>query len=526
MPLLGSLHRMGINPFFGIYSMQNPGDATHMIGVADQSGLGLPEKGYYFDEENQKIRQQYLAHIKNTLSLYGIRDAEKVAKQAYSVELKIAKFSLSALDQQDPVKTYNPIGKKALQKLTPDLDWNQYFAAIHFDSADRLDVVSPAYFKSLSSLIKKSTLSDLKDYLTWLVLKETSRFSTAAIQQEHFNFYNKTLNGTKDRQPQWKTCIATVDNSLGEALGQAFIEVAFGQESKDLADQMVLNVKTSLKEVVTKLDWMDDETKEGAFKKIAKLNQKIGFPKKFKSYSDLEVTNDSWFKNQLSSNAFSFDETIKKANLAVDRDTWGMTPPTDNAYYDATMNEIVFPAGILQAPLFNVHSSVAANYGATGATIGHEMTHGFDDSGSQYDEFGNLKNWWSEESAKVFKEKGQCLINQYSGYTTEDGTHLDGQLSIGENIADLGGLKIALAAFMKTHANIDNSEFKTFFLAYAQSWCGKYTDEAARTAINTDTHSLPKFRVNGVVSNLPEFEEVFQCKSGEAMAPKNRCSVW
>ncbi len=526
MPLLASLHRQGITPFFGMYSVQNPGGATHMIGVADQSGLGLPEKGYYFDDENQKVREQYLAHIQKTLALFGVRDAEKIAKDAYAFELKLAKFSLSAQDQQDPVKTYNPIGKKALQKLTPDMDWSQYFSAIHIDSADRLDVVSPVYFQSLSALIKKTALSDLKSYMTWYALKETARFSTAALQQEHFNFYNKTLNGTKERQPQWKTCISTVDNSLGEALGEAFIKVAFGQESKDLADQMVLNVKTSLKELVTKLDWMDDETKEGAFKKIAKLNQKIGFPKKFKSYSDLTVTKDSWFKNQIAANAYSFDDTIKKANLPVDRDVWGMTPPTDNAYYDPTMNEIVFPAGILQAPLFNVKSSVAANYGATGATMGHEMTHGFDDSGSQYDELGNLKNWWTEESAKIFKEKGQCLIDQYNAYTLDDGTHLDGQLSLTENTADLGGLKIALAAFMKTHANIENSEFKTFFIAYAQSWCGKYTDEAAHTAINTDVHSLPKFRVNGVVSDLPEFEEVFQCKSGEPMAPKNRCSIW
>ncbi|MBC7712194.1 MAG: M13 family metallopeptidase [Rhizobacter sp.] len=528
MPLVALLHKKGINPFFGIYTMQNPGDATHMIATVDQAGLGLPEKGYYSDEENSKIRVAYKNHIKQSLLLAGIHsdEANTLTNKIFKLETAIARIQLSAQDQQDPIKTYNPIGKAALQKKTPALNWNQYFSAINFAASDVLNVVSPAYFQKLSALIEKTSLSDLKAYMTWDTIRETSKFSTMALQNEHFNFYGKIMNGTSEREPQWKLCIASVDNSMGEALGEAFIKVAFGQNSKEMADNLVFNVKDSLKEMITKLDWMDDQTKVGALKKIEKLNQKIGFPDQFRTYDELEVTDDSWFMNSLASNVFQFNDSIKKANLPVNRSIWGMTPPTDNAYYDPTMNEVVFPAGILQAPLFNVNSSLAANYGATGATIGHEMTHGFDDSGSQYDELGNLKNWWSKDSAAVYQKKSQCLVDQYNTYKTEEGVSLDGKLSLGENIADLGGLKLALAAFYKTNPNIPEADMKTFFIAYGQSWCGKMTKEAERTTINTDVHSTPKFRVNGVISNFPEFAKTFQCSEGQAMAPKNRCSVW
>jgi putative endopeptidase len=530
MPLLAHLHQKLINPLFAIYSIQNPGDATRMIAVLDQAGMGLPEKSYYSDAENAKIRQSYLAHIQKSFELsgYNTKEASVLAKKAFKFESLVARASLSALEQQDPVKTYNPIGKIALQQITPAMNWDLYFSAIHFNGSDALDVTGPLFFKKISSLIKKSNLADIKAYIAWDTIRETSRFSTMSLQNEHFNFFGKVMDGTTEREPRWKTCIATVDSTMGEALGEAFIEVAFGREAKDMADTLVANIKSSLKDTITKIDWMDDSTKVGAFKKIEKLNQKIGFPKQFKSYANLEVTADSWFANIMSSNVFQFDEAIKKANLPVNRNEWGMTPPTDNAYYDPTMNEVVFPAGILQAPLFNVHSSLAANYGATGATIGHEMTHGFDDSGSQYDELGNLKNWWSEESAKIYKEKGQCLIDQYNSYKTDEGISLDGALSLGENIADLGGLKLALAAFYKTNPQTlpANEDMKTFFIAYAQSWCGAYTKEAEHSRINSDVHSLPKFRVNGVVSDLPEFAETFSCREGQGMVPVNRCSIW
>ena len=528
MPILAGLHEHGINPFFALYTIQNPGDATHMIGTVDQAGMGLPEKDYYISKENLQIRNQYIAHIQKALVLAGFstKDSVLLSKNIFHLESEVAKISLSALEQQDPQKTYNPIGKLALQKISPLMDWATYFKTLHFNDADMINVVSPNYFTNLSTLLKKTSLADLRAYLEWHVIHETSSFSTLALQQENFDFFGKTLNGKKEREPHWKACISSVDTSLGEALGEAFIKVAFGQESKNMADTMVANVKSSLKEIITKLEWMDDDTKAGALKKMQTINQKIGFPDHFKTYSELNVTNDSWFENQLAANAFQFDETIKKANQPVNRNEWGMTPPTDNAYYDPTMNEIVFPAGILQAPLFNVQSSLAANYGATGATIGHEMTHGFDDSGSQYDELGNLKNWWSDKSAQIYKEKAQCLIKQYSTYTTSDGTHLNGELSIGENIADLGGLKIALAAYNKVNPNSQESDLKTFFIAYGQSWCGQLTKEAERTQINSDVHSLPKFRVNGVISNLPEFAKTFQCTDGQAMAPINRCSVW
>ncbi|MGZ3788390.1 MAG: M13 family metallopeptidase [Bacteriovorax sp.] len=528
MPLLAKMHRQGISAFFSLYVMQNPGDATHMIGALDQGGMGLPEKSYYADKEFLKIRKQYKMFIQRSFELAGASeiDAAEAVRQIFQIESKISKISLSAQEQQDPIKTYNPIGKMALAKLSPAMNWKSYFKAIHFPESDAMDVVSPSYFQKLSFLVDHLSLEEIKYYLKWRAMADTASISILAIRNESFKFYGKTLNGKSQPEAQWKTCIHAVDSSMGEALGQSFIQMAFGQESKNLADSMVSNVRASLKELITKLDWMDDATKGGALKKINALNQKIGYPKSFKSYEKLQISRDAWIDNEIAARTLNFDEMIARANLPVDRNLWGMTPPTNNAYYDPTMNEIVFPAGILQAPLFNVQSSVAANFGATGATMGHEMTHGFDVSGSQYDEFGNLKNWWSENSAKIFKEKSQCIIDQFSKYTTDDGTPLDGQLSVTENIADLGGLKIALQAYYKLNPSAESENLKTFFLAYAQSWCGHLTKEAERTQIQTDTHSIPKFRVNGVLSNIPDFANVYQCAEGAKMAPKNRCSVW
>jgi predicted metalloendopeptidase len=519
MPLIAQFHRQGISAFFSLYVIQNPSDATHMIGTLDQGGTGLPEKSYYTNNEFIKIRKLYKNFIKKTL---------KSSDAVFQIEAKLAQISLSAEEQQDPLKTYNPIGKIALAKLSPELNWASYFSELNFSNKDSMNVIDPTYFHQLSSLIGHLSLREIRTYLKWRVLLDTAKFSTKEIKDESFNFYGKILNGKKEPLPQWKTCIYSVDSAIGEALGQSFIKVAFGQESKDLADTMVLDIRTSLKELITHLDWMDDFTKTGALKKINALNQKIGFPKSFKSYSTLAVNNNSWIENEIAARIYSFDEMIKRANLPVDRSEWGMTAPTNNAYYDPTMNEIVFPAGILQAPLFNINSSVAANFGATGATIGHEMTHGFDDSGSQYDELGNLKNWWSEDSLKTFKEKSQCIIDQYNKYSTDDGTKLNGKLSVTENVADLGGLKLALQAYYKLNpiAAKDAENLKTFFIAYAQSWCGHLTKEAERTQIQTDTHSIPKYRVNGVLTNIPEFANVYQCPESSDMVSKIRCSVW
>jgi predicted metalloendopeptidase len=528
MALIARFHRQGISAFFSLYVMQNPADATHMIGTLDQGGVGLPEKSYYTDKEFIKIRNFYNKLIKNSIQLEGSIDYELIesSNEIFKIEAKIAKISLSAEEQQDPQKTYNPIGKMALAKLSPKMNWSKYFSELHFPDSDTMNVIDPGYFLKLSSLINNLTMKEIKAYLKWRVLADTAKFSTQALRSESFNFYGKILNGKKAELPQWKKCVYSVDASMGEALGQSFIKIAFGQQSKELADSMVLEIRTSLKELITQLDWMDDATKIGALKKINSLNQKIGFPNSFMSYEKLQVSKNSWMENEIAARIFSFDNMIKKANLPVDRSIWGMPPPTNNAYYDPTMNEIVFPAGILQAPLFNINSSVAANFGATGATIGHEMTHGFDDSGSQYDELGNLKNWWSDASAKIFHQKSQCVVDQFDKYTTDSGTHLNGKLSVTENVADLGGLKIALQAYYKLNPNARSESIKTFFLAYAQSWCGHLTKEAERTQIQTDTHSIPKYRVNGVVSNMPDFAKVYQCTEGSQMAPENRCAIW
>jgi len=527
--ILGQLHSQGISGFFGFYIDQDMGDATQAIANLSQDGLGLPEKSYYTENsaENLKLRAQYIKHVEKMLKLVGFKteNAQKASKAIFELETELAKNSLSAEEQRDPKALYHPMRPEELLIYGDAFDWGYYLKEIGALHAQKINVTTPVFFQGFNNILAKSTLDTLKVYLIWNVIHSTAEFSSDAIFKENFAFYGKILNGQKEPQVLWKRCVGAIDNSMGEALGDSFVQVAFGADAKDYTQKMMNNVLAEFHKTIQSLTWMDAATKEGASQKLNSLMEKVGYPDTFKNYDPLKVSGESFFNNMLQSHIFAFQKMLAKLGKPVDRGEWGMTPPTNNAYYNPLMNEIVFPAGILQAPLFSTKSNLAANYGATGATIGHEMTHGLDDEGRQYDSVGNLRDWWTPVVAETFQRKSQCLIDQYDKYTVAGGVPIKGALTLGENIADLGGLKLALKAFKNLGA-YSGEDLQTFFISYAQSWCGKSTPEKEKRLATMDPHSPPRFRVNGVVVNLPEFAEAFRCETGAPMAPLERCEVW
>lgn len=529
--LIADFHSQGIPALFNFYVDQDPGDARQVIPQVDQGGLGLPEKGYYLDEdaEMKKTRTKYLEHLSKTFKIVGFA-TNKLTASAQSVfdfEQSLAKASLSPIERRDPKAVYHKMKIQDLQTIAPQFDWATYFTKLGIKSDVALNVAVPEYFKALGLQIEKRTPMELENYLKWYAVHSVAEYSSNALITENFNFYGKFLNGQKAPRPRWKDCVSSIDTFLGEALGDAFVEAAFGSDAKKLAASMMDQIQEEVRQMFGQLDWMDQHTMEGAIKKLNTLVKKVGYPEPSRNYDSLCINKDSWFENVKTGHRFESQRVLAKIGKPVDRSEWGMTAATNNAYFNPLLNEIVFPAGILQEPLFNVTADLASNYGATGATVGHEITHGFDDEGRQFDENGNLKDWWSENSTKRFNEKAQCLEKQYDEYTVADGVHVKGALTLGENIADLGGLKIALKAYQRaTPVQPKPEDYQRFFVAYAQSWCGKATPEYEKNIVQVDPHSPARFRVNGVVVNMPEFGEAFSCKEGQAMSPKVRCQVW
>ncbi|MGZ3770866.1 MAG: M13 family metallopeptidase [Bdellovibrio sp.] len=527
--LTAKFHKQGIPVFFNISVDQDPGDAQQVIPKMDQGGMGLPEKNYYFgtDKDTVETRSKYLSHVAQMLKISGIADSSEVAKSVFSFELNLAMDSATPVEYRNPTAIYNKMTLAQLEALAPHFKWSAYFSELGINSSVPVNILVPKYFKSFTQLLQNSTLKDVTDYLKWYTIHSVAEYSFQALITENFNFYRKYLNGQQSQRPRWKVCISSVDSHLGEALGESFVKVAFGIKAKELASSMMDQIQAIVRGMFSELDWMDQYTVNGAVTKLDTLIKKIGSPKFSRNYDALVVNNSSWFENVSAANRFEAERLIAKIGKPVDRTEWGMTASTDNAYYNASINEIVFPAGILQKPLFSVNADLAANYGATGATIGHEITHGFDDEGRKYDENGNLKDWWSPNSTERFNEKAQCLVKQYNQYTAAEGSHVNGELTLGENIADLGGLKIALRAYQKASPKPPQpKDYQRFFVAYAQSWCGKSTPEFEKNIVQVDPHSPARYRVNGVVVNLPEFSEAFSCQQGQPMNPKNRCEIW
>jgi predicted metalloendopeptidase len=536
---IGLMHQETANPAFGFGVGQDDMDSASYIAQFVQGGLGLPDRDYYIleDAKSQDIRAKYLDHIAKMFELMG--EAKLLAKAhagiVMGMETRLAKASMTQVEQRDPHAVYHKMSPAELAKLAPDFPWNAYFKAIGLPEQKAILVRQPKFFEELGRMAKELPLAQWKTYLRWNLVHGTANELPEAFGEETFAFYGKALSGAKERQARWKRVQAATDGALGEVVGQLYVQKAFSPEAKTKMIELVGNLRAALKERIENLAWMSEATKQKALQKLAAFNVKIGYPDVWRDYSKLEITKGAYLANGLAASRFAFQRGIAKLGKPIDRAEWGMTPQTVNAYYDPSMNEIVFPAGILQPPFFDPKADDAVNYGAIGMVIGHEMTHGFDDQGRQYDAQGNLKDWWTPEDAKAYTSRTDLVVKQAGAFEVMPGLKLNGELTLGENIADLGGMKIAFEALKKQWAkagkpgSVDGfTPEQRFFLGYAQAWRFHARPETARMLVMVDPHSAPHFRVNGPLANMPEFFEAFPCADGAPMKrpADQRPAIW
>jgi endothelin-converting enzyme/putative endopeptidase len=525
----------GMRPFFRLGSGQDAKDATRTIAQLSQGGLTLPDRDYYLktDTKSLEIRTKYVAHIQKMFELAGHEPARATAeaKSVMALETALAKVSADRVTLRDPQKRYNPTTLAALTTMAPVFDWKTFLKEEGV-TADSLNIGVPDFIKGLNDLIAGTDLAEIKTYLSWGVLKTSAPLLTTAIAKENFDFSDHTLLGVQEQQPRWKTCVQLVDRQMGEALGQKYVQQAFGKSGKERTLQMVAEIEAEMAKDIQSITWMSEATKKQSLAKLALVANKIGFPETWRDYTAVNVVRGDLVGNSQRAAAFELHRELNKIGKPVDKAEWGMTPPTVNAYYSPAMNNINFPAGILQPPFYFRDGDEAANYGAIGAVVGHELTHGFDDSGRQYDGQGNLRDWWTAEDAKSFKERADCLVNEYGGFVASGDVNLNGRLTLGENGADNGGVRLAYMALMDslakhTLSNMgDYTPEQRFFIAYGQVWCQNIRDQAARQRALTDPHSLGRYRVNGVLQNMPEFQKAFGCTAGQPMVSANACRIW
>jgi predicted metalloendopeptidase len=541
--VMGALRRDGMSTLFAFGVGPALKDSTQTLMNVDQGGIGLPERDYYLkdDPKNVETREKYVAHMARMFTLAG-DSADAAAARAKSVlalETRLAAAQLDRVARRNPTNRDHRMTLAGLKSLTPGFDIAAYIGAAEAPAFSDVNVGWPDFFKALDTTWRETPLDDLKSYVRWHVLNAAAAGLAAPFEQEHFDFFSRYLRGIKEQPPRWKTCVGVVDANLGEALGQLYVRKAFGAESKARMIQLVDALTVALEQDITTLDWMTPETKTKAIEKLKKLGKgKIGYPEKWRDYSSVTITRDDFLGNSRRADRFEVKRNYDKLGKPVDKTEWSMTPPTVNAYYSPQFAEIVFPAGILQPPFFDVKIDDAVNFGAIGAVIGHELSHGFDDSGRKFDGDGNLKDWWTDADAKAFEERAACIADQYSGYSpvndpkTGKPAFLNGKLTLGENIGDNGGVRIAFMALMNTLKGRDRAVIDGFtpeqrlFLGFAQVWCQNSTEADALQRVFTDPHSSGRFRTNGTVSNMPEFQGAFSCKTGAAMAPEKRCRVW
>ena len=524
------------NVLFRFDSIQDFRDANQVIANADQGGLGLPDRDYYTkdDAKSVELRKQYLSHVQRMFELLGDKPetAAEDAQTVMGIETVLAKGSMTRVERRDPKALDHKLTSAELEKISPDFQWPVYFAKVGMPSLASLNVSAPNFFKALNEELEKESLADWKIYLRWHLVHADAPHLAAPFLNENFAFYGKTLRGQQELKPRWKRCTEAVDDYLGEALGQAYVQKYFPPEAKQQALKMVKEIQAAMAQDINGLTWMSPATKQQALAKLHGMANKIGYPDKWRDYSKLEIVRGDELGNVERARKFEFDRQLAKIGKPVDRGEWGMTPPTVNAYYDPQMNDINFPAGVLQPPAFDPMSDAAPNYGDTGGTIGHELTHGFDDEGRQFDAQGNLRDWWTADDGKEFVKRASCISDQYSNYTIIDDIKINGKLTLGEDVADLGGLILAYTAWKddtkgQTLDPLDGlTPDQRFFVGYGQSWCGRTRDETKRLRATVDPHSPEKYRTNGVVSNMPQFQEAFHCKAGSPMVNQNRCSVW
>jgi len=535
-PLLAHLHEVGVNAFFGFGSQSDFKNSSQNIAGVAQGGLGLPERDYYFKTDAKSVEQRdaYGKHIARMFVLLGeasdVADAKSTA--VLSIETALAKESLTRVRRRDPSAVYHRKSPAELASLAPSFDWAGYFKAAGAPGFADLNVAEPEFLTAFEATLGTRPLDDIKAYLSWQLVHRAAPALSKAFVDENFAFYAQTLNGAKEQQPRWRRCVIATDRALGEALGKLYVAKAYPPEAEKRMSQLISDLKLSFAADIRALPWMGAATKKRALRKLDLMARKIGHPATWRDYSALPVTRVDYLANSLAADVFATRRDIAKIGKPVNRQEWSMSPPTVNAYYSPLHNDINFPAGFLQPPFFDPAEDDAINYGAIGLVMGHEMTHGFDDQGRKFDQNGNLEDWWTKDDALKFESRASCIADQYSAYTAVDDVKLNGRLTLGENTADAGGARIAFEALQrrlkgKKIAPIDGfTPNQRFFLGFAQVWCENYRPEAVRTQVLTDPHATGQFRVNGVVSNMPEFQKAFACKAGDAMVRPNACRVW
>jgi putative endopeptidase len=535
---IARLQGMGVSVLFEFGSTQDAKNSSEVIGGADQGGLGLPDRDYYTktDDKSKQLRQQYEEHVAKMLALAGDGDAKAAAeaKAIAELETKLAGASLTRVERRDPEKTYHKMNRSDLRALTPNWSWDNYFMEIGYTNIDFVDVSAPKFFETMSQAFKDTPLETWKTYLRWHLVNSTAPYLSEPFVDEDFNFKGRVLQGTKELLPRWKRCVSATDRQLGEALGQIYAQKYFPPEAKARALEMVNHLIDALHDDLQTLPWMGPATRKQALAKLAAFTRKIGYPDKWRDYSAYAVDRGPYALNQMRGAQFEFKRDLNKIGKPVDRTEWGMSPPTVNAYYSPEMNEIVFPAGILQPPFFDPNADDASNYGGMGAVIGHEMTHGFDDEGRKFDAQGNLRDWWTPEDEKNFNERAACVEKQFDSYVVQDDIHENGKLVLGESIADLGGLNLAYRALQKAEKRKKPALIggftpdQRFYLAFAQIWASNDRPEFERLMVNTNPHPLARFRAIAAPSNMQEFARAFDCKEGAAMARPSaiRCQIW
>ncbi len=529
------LHQNGFASLFGFYVFRDLKKSDEYICYFSQGGLGLPDRDYYLkdDEKNVKIREQYLAHISKMLQMMGRTNTDAQAKKILSLETELAKVAMSRVDLRDEQKTYNRFDFAKLTALTPSINWTLYLNAVGAGTKYPFSVGQPEFFKRLNTLIDSIPMSDWQSYLSWNLIRGSSAQLSSNFLNESFSFYGKTMNGIQVQRPRWKRALGACDDAIGEIVGQAYVEKYFSEQAKQKVHEMVANILAAYKIRIQNLDWMSSATKEKALTKLSMFNTKLAFTDKWRDYSKLDIKTDAYVLNVMRANRFDYNFMINKLGKPVDKTEWGLLPHQVNAYYEPTLNEVVFPAGIMQPPFFYPEADDAVNYGAIGSAIGHEITHGFDDQGSKYDGKGNLVDWWTDQDLKLFNERKKILIDQYSKYEALPGVFVNGELTIGENIADLGGLSIAYQAYQislkgKPAQIIDGyTGDQRFFLAFGQVWRGNFKEEYLRKMVLTNVHSPGNFRTY-TVSNLLEFYKAFDVKVGDKMFrdEATRAKIW
>jgi endothelin-converting enzyme/putative endopeptidase len=534
-PVVAELHTDQVNALFSFGSEADFKDASLEMAIADQGGMGMPERDYYLrdDEKSAALRKQYVEHVGKMLALAGTPpdQASAGAEKVMAIETALAKGALDVTSRRDPNKVYHRLTPEELQAFTPQFQWPRYFAGIGAPPIYALNVTEPEFFKALGQLLAATPIDDVKTYLRWQLIHSSAIILPAAFVNENFAFYGKALTGAQELRPRWKRCVQYTDGDLGEALGQAFVKETFGPEAKADTLKMVHEIEASLQKDIDALDWMTATTKREALVKLHAVADKIGYPDKWRDYSALQIARGDALGNSQRANAFEFHRQLGKIGKPTDKSEWGMTPPTVNAYYNPLQNNINFPAGILQPPFYNAKNDPAVNYGGAGSVVGHELTHGFDDQGRQFDARGNLKEWWTAGDAKAFTARAQCFVDQYSSYTAIDDLKLNGKLTLGENVADNGGMRLALMSYLASAAarpaTLDGfTPEQRFFLGFGQIWCESRRPEVSRMLAQVDPHSPGRNRVNGVVSNMPEFAKAFSCKADAPMVRQTQCRVW